>query len=164
MLFRSDTDSGRSSAPGDAYSGNDTESTNLAILNKQPIYATSLKVIRRNAAAAAALLESAEKPVLIGGIDNKSIESPLALAPQGHVRKRKEEILRKKQQMVRRNTVAVNSVDVDRALLDEVGGYETVGVARSSNCLDRLGVPALPPFHPLDGNGSSMPGNNLILN
>lgn len=69
--------------------------------------------------------------------------------------------------MVRRNTVAVNSVDVNNArLADDVGIYETVGVARSSNGLDRLGVPALPSsFNQLDGNRKvSMPGNIFLIN
>lgn len=127
--------------------------------NKQPIYATSLKVIRRNAAAA---LEAAQKPVTIGGSDMAN-ETPTS-GQGGHVRKRKEEILRKKQQMVRRNTVAVNSVDVDKALGDEGVGYETVGIVRSSNCLDRLGVlPTLPPLNQFDVNGASMPGNYMRL-
>lgn len=162
-MYRSDTDSGRSSAPGDACSDNVTEPTAVTNLSKQPIYATSLKVIRRNAAAVLHAAQ-ASPPVTIAGC-NKEGEKPQTNLTQGHVRKRKDEILRKKQQTVRRNTVAVNSIDVDRSIMDEVGGYETVGIARSNNCLNRLAVPALPHLKQLDANGVSMPGkhSNVIM-
>lgn len=123
------------------------------MVSKQPIYATSLKVIRRNAAAEQ---KAAQAPLVIGGSADQ--EPSRLTSATGHVRKRKEEILRKVNQAARRNTVAVNSVDLDRSLLDEAVGYETVGAARSSNCMDRIGVPGVSAFKQFDTNGTSMPG------
>lgn len=151
--FRSDTDSGRSSAPSDHH---------YNILNQQILkcptkdqHSQTLKVTRRNSAVPN-VTDNLQKFNTIGH-RVKSVNAPAAEPPvRLQVKRKKDEII-KKRNSYRRNTIAVNSVDIEKAKESTTLPLSR-DLTKSTNFIDK--ACDLSQQNNIV-NGASMPGNKF---